>query len=351
MTCDFESMIDQDGVSSSYETLYSMMEQERTTYSSCDYFQGDSDNGRCSEDSSCADGSNCSSSAIIHIEEFLNIEKVTPADRMALIDWCYAIVDQGLFKREIVAIAMNIVDRFMSTPHTSTSSTRSHEVDALHDRTEYQLITVTALYLSIKLNEQTFFGIQDFTAGTRGAYSFEDIEGMELKILHALSWRVCPPTSLQVGNHILSLLLPRETIAKLEPGTLDFLHEEVAFQTENAIREYSFVTQRPSTIAAAAIINAIEKVSNQDCEYLTETLECILSEFPFESTAVLLEVRYRLLCLMSENKDAGNGTGIVFERIRVPPYEEELLISSAEEEPSIASTEEEHSLQVITMFI
>merc|ERR1712194_467955 len=130
---------------------------------------------------------------------------------------------------------------------------------------------------------------------------------MELKILHALSWRICPPTSLQVANQMLSLMLSQDH-TDIEQCTVDLLQEEVAVQTENAVRDHYFATQRPSTVAAAAIMNAIESICDQYCEHfvcehLTQALVCVIGQFPFESYAVLLGARNRLMHLMTEEEE------------------------------------------------
>lgn len=291
------------------------MEEERTTYSCSDYLHGDrydeggSDCGdrSDSDDDDDDEGSTCSSRATIHLKGFSRRvrEDITPADRMKLTDWCFAIVDRCRFQRETVATAMNLVDRFVGAPSASPAGSpagsQDHDTEASFDRAAFQLVVVTALYISIKLNERTTFGSQDFVAASRGMYSVEDIQCMELKILHVLSWRVHPPTGFQVATQILSLMLPDTT--KIKPGTLDLLREEVAYQTENAVRDYYFVTQRPSTVAAAAIMNAIEAVDHQDHEYLTNALASVLEKFPFESQAVLSEARDQLLLLTNEEED------------------------------------------------
>lgn len=144
-------------------------------------------------------------------------------------------------------------------------------------------------------------------------HSHEDIEGMELKILHALSWRLYPPTSLQVADQIISLMLSQDARTKIGADTLDLLQEEVAFQTENAVRDSYFATQLPSTISAAAIMNAIELVCDQDCEYLTKSLICVIGRFPFESHAILLGARNRLLHLANEEEVEENDTTVASE--------------------------------------
>ena len=39
---------------------------------------------------------------------------ITESDRLKIVDWCYCVVDQWEFDRETVAMAMELVDRFLS---------------------------------------------------------------------------------------------------------------------------------------------------------------------------------------------------------------------------------------------
>mmetsp|Transcript_28432 Transcript_28432/g.61072 ORF Transcript_28432/g.61072 Transcript_28432/m.61072 type:complete len:338 (+) Transcript_28432:87-1100(+) len=287
----FTSSFDCD-VASSADSLTSMLEQECTTYSCHDYL--------CHNDDDSSTSTSISSIISQH-SHCHNSNRITPSDRMRIVDWCYDIVDKFQFDRETVAIAMNIADRFASTNPAT-----------LRSRGQYQLVTITALYIAIKLNERSTFGSEDFTAASQGTYTVEDIEDMEIKILHGLSWRLCPPTGLQVGYRILSLLLSQlentadndnDTTAKLDRGTWEFLRDEVAFQTESAVRDYFFTTQRPSTTAIAAIMNAIEQVNDHAYEHLTTALLRVLREFAFDSTLALLEAREQLHCLVNEHEE------------------------------------------------
>jgi hypothetical protein len=319
-------MLNQDVASPSNEFLLFMIEQECTTYSCCDYINDDSDDGN----DHCSDGGTCSSSATLPHSELAPKETVSPADRMQLVDWCYDMVDRCRFQRETVAIAMSLVDRFASAPRTSSSGPRGTRPS--DDRAGYQLVVIAALYIAIKLGEPTAFGSRDFAVATRGMYSPDEIEGMELKILQALSWRMCPPTSVQAAHHILLLMLSQDTRTDIELGTLDLLREEVAFQTESAVQDYYFVTQRPSTVAAAAIMNAIESVCGRECAPLTEALVCVIGEFPFASYAVLLGARNRLLQLVTEEEEKETGAALLSQRTVVPVLEEASQHAGAEEE-------------------
>src|SRR6056300_402028 len=111
---------------------------------------------------------------------------VTPDDRMLLVDWCYLVVDHCQFSRESVASAMEMADRFLSMPNNNMSAAAVNE--ALHDRNKFQLLIVTALYVSIKVNERVSVSSGLFAEMCKHAYTEEDIENMELTLLKGLEW-------------------------------------------------------------------------------------------------------------------------------------------------------------------
>ena len=196
------------------DSLAVMMINERTIYQSCDYLQTTSSSS---------------------MEDYDSM--ITESDRTKLVGWCYDTVDKCHFDRETVAIAIELVDRFLSQPNSMAH--------VALDRKQYQLIVMASLYISIKVNERVAFGSTFLSAMSKGMYSVHDIEEMELTILTNLSWRINAPTSIQMAHHILSLVLPH---VNLDESTWGFILDEVRFQTESAVRDYFFVTQRPSTV-------------------------------------------------------------------------------------------------------
>ena len=197
------------------DSLWVMLQKEQTTYSDCrDYLLSSSHS--------------CSAAHHAPI--------ITESDRMQIVDWCYSVVDILEFDRENVMIAMGLVDRFLSKPNSGTSH-------FLQDQVQFQLLAMAALYIAIKTNERAAFSSANFSAMSGGLYSVEDVESTELKILSGLSWHICAPTSIQVANHILSLLLPH---VNLKESTWGILLDEVQYQAEYAVRDYCFSTQRPN---------------------------------------------------------------------------------------------------------
>eukprot|EP00984_Skeletonema_dohrnii_P016694 scaffold7463_cov76-Skeletonema_dohrnii-CCMP3373.AAC.4 len=178
---------------------------------------------------------------------------INAADRMKLVDWCYDIVEHCRYSRETVASAMEMVDRFLSMPSNSADAARVSD-EALIDPSKFQLLTVAALYTSIKINEKVAISSDQFAEMCRHVYTAEEIEDMERTMLRGLSWRCHAPTAQQVGLSILSLLLPSVNISEV---TWEFLINEMKYLIELAVRDYYFSTQRTSTVALAAILNAI----------------------------------------------------------------------------------------------
>eukprot|EP00985_Skeletonema_marinoi_P020945 scaffold12598_cov141-Skeletonema_marinoi.AAC.5 len=178
---------------------------------------------------------------------------ITADDRKKLAGWCYGIVDHCKLSRETVASAMEMVDRFLGMPSNSADAARVSD-EALVDPSKFQLLTIAALYTSVKISEKVVISSDLFAEMCSHVYTVEEIEDMERTLLIGLSWRCHAPTAHQVGMSILSLLLPYVDIPEVTWG---FLIDEMRYLTELAVRDYYFSTstQRTSTIALAAIFN------------------------------------------------------------------------------------------------
>ena len=205
---------------------------------------------------------------------------ITAADRKALVDWCYGVVDHYQLSRETVAIAMEMVDRFLSIsagPFAlwhANSDVATVGNNALHCQSEFQLLTAAALCRSLK-EMGDIVSSDQFVESYCSAYTKEKIETMEYIVQKGLSWRSNIPPS-RIGTSLLSLLV---SYLDLPEATWAFLLDEMKYQTELAAQDYYFSTHRPSTIALAATFNAIESIGSKAHEemlnsFLTRILEC-----------------------------------------------------------------------------
>jgi hypothetical protein len=251
------------------DSLAVMMQKEQTVYRSCDYLHAS------------ASSSSSSSSA-------LNLRVVDEDVRMTMVDWCYSLIDVCQFERESVAMAMEMVDRFLSK-----SSKESEAV--LCDRMQFQLLTMTALYVAVKTNGKTALAMDFISYIGQDLYTIKEIEDMEQTLLDQLAWRISAPICVQMSHHILTLVLEH---VSLDKSTRKRLRDEMYFQAESAVRDYYFVTQRPSTIAIAAMLNAVAILSEKhDCRDICCALASVLND-DFDSIEKILDTKSRLFSLV-----------------------------------------------------
>ena len=167
---------------------------------------------------------------------------ITATDRKELADYCYGVVDHYQLPRETVATAMEMVDRFLSVSAGPfalwdvNSDVAKVGRNALHSQSMFQLLTVAALYSTLKLKDETTSG--EF-ADSYGFYTVKEIEIMEYSLQRGLSWRSNTPAS-QVGHAILSLLA---RYVNLPEATWGFLLDKMEYQTALAVRDYYFSTK------------------------------------------------------------------------------------------------------------
>jgi hypothetical protein len=229
------------------DILCSMMEQE-ITHSCQDYLN---------------DGEDCISDQKFYDHENSSSPKLSAEDRAQIVDWCYGVIDVLQLARSNVAIAMSIADRFMSNPNQLLVRQFTPYLfspqEIMYDRTMFQLLAVSGLYIAIKINEQVIFSVEQCAKATHGMYTVEDIEGMERAILECLAWKVSAPTALEVGYVVLELMTPQvQDVCDLSIELMGSIVEDLAFQTESAVWDYQLAIQRTSTTAIMALLNAIK---------------------------------------------------------------------------------------------
>lgn len=179
--------------------------------------------------------------------------------RQTMAMWVFQMIDFCKFSNETGSIALNYLDRFLSTKQGNI---------ALHDRRIFQLVTMSALEIAIKLHEPVKLDVNLLSELSKGSYSTEDIVQMEECILFALGWRVSSPTPTVFLHMYLDMICFKQR---------RMLEKLCCIQIDSAVQDYYFVTQRPSEIALAALLNAMDGIecSNTRQELLnTLGLDC-----------------------------------------------------------------------------
>jgi hypothetical protein len=230
-----------------------MRRQEQTIYSCTDYMKkiksGNITNTITSEPSSSSLSSLKSTSTSL-------IDEVC---RKKMAKWCFHVIDYAQFNRETVSIAMSFLDRFLAS-----GSPRA--LRAIQNRKEYQLASMTTLYMAIKLFEPMEMCTTTLASLSRNSYTALDFATMDNDILFALQWRMNGPTPLSFIQQFISMLSSTKTSSsRIEP----FLQSHPAYQklwniskyhTELAACEYYFATIQPSTVAIASISASLKLI-------------------------------------------------------------------------------------------
>jgi hypothetical protein len=195
------------------------------------------------------------------------------------------VVDHFDMNREVVSIAMSHLDRFLDS--------YTGEVD----KNLFQLLAMTCLYLSIKLNEYKHLLIPGSTSSmgtilklSRGVFTLGQMEKMEYEVLQLLRWHVHPPTPQLFVKHFLFFL----SVEAQE------VHDLTQFMIELSVMDYFFVSFKPSEVAVASLLNALERLDPASTSRLHLSF---LSQFVDIHSPNVIACRERLVLIYAQAND------------------------------------------------
>lgn len=152
--------------------------------------------------------------------------------------WCYQVVDNFDFDREVVSVAVSNLDRYLSSRPA--------------DGRVFQLAAMTSLHLAIKLYEPRKLSVESVVRLGRGAFAAAHVAAMERSLLEALEWRVHPPTPQAFCRELLRAVPALAGDARLD------VEETAQFLVELSVCDGWFVGRAPSTVAVAATLLALD---------------------------------------------------------------------------------------------
>jgi hypothetical protein len=205
-----------------------------------------------------------------------------------------AVVDHFDLHREVVSIAMSHLDRYLAA------------FPATVDKNLFHLLSMTCLYISIKLNEYKHLLIPGSSSSmdtilqlSRGLFTLNQMEKMEYDVLQRLQWHVHPPTPQLFVKHFLFLF----SVEQHE------VHDLAKFMVELSVMDYFFVSYKPSEVAMAALLNTMDRLYPQQDTYHLD--------LPFESehfdmnSSNVQACRERLALIYAQaSDDSGNGSSV-----------------------------------------
>jgi len=214
--------------------------------------------------------------------------------RFRMVEWSFTVVDFAKLHHETVNVAMSLVDRYLSSRCPEASK-------VMLSCKLYQLACMSALFLAIKMNERTIVNATVFAELSRGSFTAADILRMERIMLKSLGWRVNGPTTHGFFRHIMALTSENSSSSYTINSTFT---ELCNFQLYLSVGDYFFCSQKPSIIAIAAIMNAVDN-SGADDLYEFDSVSFLkelanISEVDLYSIEVQ-SAKYRLRMLLNNN--------------------------------------------------
>lgn len=210
--------------------------------------------------------------------------------RDRLCQWLYSVVDYYNFDRDIVALTMNIIERYCHSSQSSTTMDDKGEV-----KSTIQLVTLSSLYIVLKVSCQKTIEFDSFLSLGRNAFTKEQIETMEMTIMDAIEWRISIPTTKLFTSHFLVLL--RKVLFRTAIQNVDDDEEKEDNEEDNLSRSLRAIMHEilctsfflvelsvcdsfyndegilPSTVAAASVLYAMRLSSiSQSLIYKTQSL-------------------------------------------------------------------------------
>mmetsp|Transcript_631 Transcript_631/g.1164 ORF Transcript_631/g.1164 Transcript_631/m.1164 type:complete len:377 (-) Transcript_631:122-1252(-) len=170
--------------------------------------------------------------------------------REQIVEWSFRVVDYFRIDREVVAVSLSMLDRFLAICEC--------------DRSTFKLAATTTLNLSVKLLHPCKLGELGILSDlSRGEFDMHDVACMERHILQLLQWKLHPPTPIAFSTLLLDYIFSHQSL-NLSATDVDDLYDISSFFTELALCDYYFVGVAPSSIALASVVNALEGMFGPD---------------------------------------------------------------------------------------
>lgn len=159
--------------------------------------------------------------------------------RSVLVDWLAEVHNKFKLLPETLFLAVNLIDRFLSSRGVSL--------------VKLQLVGVTALFIAAKYEEVMAPSVQNFIYMTDGGFTDKEILKAERYMLQALSFKLCYPSPMNFLRRISkadNYDIHSRTVAK--------------YLMEVPLLDHNFLPFQPSLISAAALCLARKMMGHED---------------------------------------------------------------------------------------
>lgn len=213
--------------------------------------------------------------------------------REQIVEWSFRVVDYFRIDREVVSVSLSFLDRFLATCRC--------------DRSSFKLAATTTLHLAVKLLYPCKLADLGILSDlSRGEFDMNDVCRMERTILKSLSWNLHPPTSIAISSIFLDYFFASRVVS-ITSADLDDVYDVSSFFCELAVCDYFFVRVNQSTIALAAILNALEGMFGPENTY-SNAIMYVAKEFHIGLDQDLAVTRSRLWELYERSEECAQHT-------------------------------------------
>lgn len=210
-----------------------------------------------------------------HNKHFLLLHPtLQPKMRTILIDWLLEVCEVYSLHRETFYLAQDFFDRFMLTQIGINKS-------------KLQLIGITALFIAAKLEEIYPPKLYEFAYVTDGACTDDEILSMELIMLKALKWELCPVTIISWLNIYLQICcVEKQNPSMLLPQYSQDSFVQIAQLLDLCILDLDSLGFHYRVLTAAAVfhhtsLDEVRKATGLDWE---EISDCVTWMTPYFKT-------------------------------------------------------------------
>lgn len=169
--------------------------------------------------------------------------------REMIVQWCYNVVDHIRADREIVYVAINVLDRFLVSQVLSPSPTQAY----LTDRKDYEAAVMASLLITLKLQGISTLCIRDMLKMSRNSITSKDIIRAAQAIEQSLKWNKQLPTATTFARALVDFLP-----SSVDRRTRRALFDECIFSIELSVFDKECSCELPSLVAWTILENAME---------------------------------------------------------------------------------------------
>uniref|UniRef100_UPI00358EBDF5 G1/S-specific cyclin-E1 isoform X2 n=1 Tax=Myxine glutinosa TaxID=7769 RepID=UPI00358EBDF5 len=193
-----------------------------------------------------------------------------PRMRAILLDWLIEVCEVYRLRRETFYLAQDFFDRFLSTQQGL-------------EKTMLQLIGITSLFIAAKAEEIYPPKLVQFAYVTDGACTDDEILRMELILLKALQWGLCPVTVNCWLNLYLQIATKPDCSEVLMPHYSQETFIRIAQLLDLCILDMRCLEFPYAKLAASALyhFSCLELVQRVSGHCWSELAECVRWMVPF----------------------------------------------------------------------